>query len=370
LTAKKAEYTGDDIIKALAEGLTPKELEIWNDQVTLLFLGDRMKKNYKKQANYKDSFEDLYLRHDYLKKITDHDLEGLQKHEKIAKATARIMYNKLRMTYEKVSFYYEDVLNITRVYVAGFLGNYSFNVQPDKLAIFENEFLVRHGRLPDQSEIDRKERNNLINFLRQRLQTCSVFCERKSRNIVVGRGERVFFAYTALTVPASNDAILENPDLFGYRRLTSKEVANLKNKKNLEEEKDHKGFKIISIESHSQMPIPLFVRDFDNNDHVNGDSFSEIVHEKLTQSTEESIIDVEEDIQLSALKEKFNNFSEKQRKQMLSNFIKQNKDNPRLGDEIKAARKLLKVTENWNQVLKDEHPSSRAKTVKSFTDVV
>jgi hypothetical protein len=313
----------------------------------IIILGERLvKKDYKKQANYKDSFEDLYLRHDYLKKIKEHDLVGLEKYEKIAKVTARIMYNKQRMTYEKVSFYYEDILNITRVYLSAFLGTYSFKIQQEKLKEFEDTFMVKHGRLPVQAEIDRKERNNLINFLRQRLQTCSVFCERKSRNIVVGRGERVFFAYTALTVPASDDAILENPELFGYRPLSSKEVAALKNKKQLTDVTDDKGFKIIAVESHSQLPIPLFVRDFDNNDYVNGDSFSEIVHDRLTQSTEETLLDVEEDIQISALREKFNNYSEKQKKQMLTTFIKQNKENEHLSTELTAARKILKNLSN------------------------
>lgn len=304
-----------------------------------------MRKDYKKLANYKDSFEDLYLRHDYLRKIEEHDLVGLEKYEKIAKVTARIMYNKQRMTYEKVSFYYEDILNITRVYLAAFLGTYSFAKQENKLVEYKDKFYITHGKYPTQEEIDRKERNNLINFLRQRLQTCSVFCERKSRNIVVARGERVFFAYTALAVPASDDAILENPELFGYRRLSSKEVATL-DKKKLNDAIDSKGFRIISVESHSQLPIPLFVRDFDNNDYVNGDSFSEIAHDRLTQSTEDEVLEVEEDIQASALREKFNNYSEKQKKQMLTNFIKQNKESDRLSTELTAARKILKNLAN------------------------
>lgn len=308
----------------------------------VLYLGDIMKSGYKKQANYKDSFEDLYLRHDYLKKTNPDITVNMDKYEKICKATAKIMYEKHRMRFNKVGFYYDDILNVTRVYSYSFLNVYSFENNQDALNKFQTEFINKNGKLPTDEEMAKKERNNLINFLRQRLSACSLFCERKSRNIIVDAAKKMYFAYTSKSTPASPDLILEDHTLFGYRMVSEEEMIIIRKKSIDGKLVDEKGFAIIEIESHSKMPLSFYVK------MVGSDSEdeTEIKHTRIEASAEEKFVEMEDEIELHSFKNKFDGLTKSQKRNKLNTFIAANTKNPKLKEEVKTARKILKELAN------------------------
>ena len=309
----------------------------------IIFLGDRlMKKTVKKEANYKDSFEELYLRHDYLKRIKQFDEVDLKQYETIVKVTSKIMYDKFKITYNKVGFYYDDIVSISRVYLYAYLGVYSFKANPNKYDDFKQGFVDRKGRQPSDEEMARSERNIIINFMRQKLRTCSAFCERKSRNIVVGRNEKKAFAFTDFSIPASDDLILEDPKLFGYRSLSKNEfdTINKNSSKKSKELFDFKGYKVFEIESLSQIPISFNI----THQSENGDEtqIADLFNMLSTPSIESQILDIEEEVDLDINKMKFDSLETSKRKLMLKNFILKNNKNKYLKEELYEAKKMLK----------------------------
>ena len=312
-------------------------------QNNVIFLGDRlMKKNTKKQANYQDKFEELYLRYDYLRRVKPYKEGMLEKYENVVKGTAAISYEKYRMTFNKVGFFYEDIANITRVYLHGFLGVYGFEVNPESLEKFNIYFMESKGKLPTEQEIFHKQRNNIINFLKQRLQACSVFCERKSRNIVGSKGHKVYFAHTSRSIPAGNDMIIESFRDLGYRPVTDQEFSQAKKLsklKGLKRITDSNGFQIVSIDMYSSIPSN-FLWDIDSEF-----ALEEVHHSMITPSAESITLQMEEDVELSFNKNSFNGMNKKEQKNLLREFIKNNNENSLLKKDISLARKMLKMND-------------------------
>jgi len=311
----------------------------------VLYLGDNLMKNtQKRKADYQNSFEKLYLRENNLKKINNFDEKDLKKYETIVKVTSKIMYDKFKITYNKVGFYYDDIVSISRVYLYAYMGVYSFKADPSVLEKFKQGFFDRKGNEPSEDDIVNYERNIIINFIRQKLTTCSVFCERKSRNIVVGRNEKKSFAFTELSIPASEDLIMEDPKLFGYRVVNKKEfksiVKNSKGKGN--ELVDVNGFKVFEIELLSQIPISFNITHQAEDGNITETPISDLFNILSTPSIENKILEHEDDVELDVYKMKFNSLETDKRKLMLKNFILKNNSNKRLKEELYVAKKMLK----------------------------
>jgi hypothetical protein len=306
----------------------------------IIFLGDRIvRKDYKKKANYQDSFEDLYLKHDYLTRVKEYKTP-IKSYENIVKTTAAIMFDKHKMTFYKVGFALDDIVNISWTYLHSFLGIYSFESNPESLDKFKATFLKSKSREPISDEIIRKERNNIINFLRQKLQTCVIFCERKSRNIVVSRGDVAYFALTSRSIPVSYNLLLEDYDFYGYRKVSESEYRKSKaaaNKLKTKEVKDINGFKIVSVNTYSEIPVSLF----NTAEGWANEEWAEIDHSTLSPSAEEFVLEMEDDVYLSKYEQDFDSTEKLKKKSILKKFIADNAKNKRLKVEIRMARKML-----------------------------
>ena len=119
--------------------------------------------------SYEEDFEMLTLRHEYLKKIPNPELIDIKPFRYLAKVTARIMYDKCKANFEKVGFDVSDIESISNVYLFAYLGVYSFEVNPPSKERFVKSFQDRNGRDPDAKDIEKAEKNTIINFLRQKL---------------------------------------------------------------------------------------------------------------------------------------------------------------------------------------------------------
>lgn len=300
-----------------------------------------MRKDYKKKANYQDSFEDLYLKHDYLTRVKPYET-SIESYEHIVKTTAHIMYEKYRLTFNKVGFYMDDVVNISRTYLHAFLGLYSFETDKESLRKFKEAFTQSKGREPYEEEIAKKQRNNLIHFLRQKLSTCLSFCERKSRNIVGAKSNIDYFAYTQKSVQVPFHLILEDPEYYGYRRVNDTELKSIKVKnkttKNQKKEmRDEFGFKVFPINTFTEIPLSLFTESFfDGNEEINL-----IHHDALCPSAEEKIMNLEEDVLLAKYEKQFDEMSMDEKRQLLQDFIDSTSGQKDMREEIKIAKKIL-----------------------------
>lgn len=304
--------------------------------------------------SYEDDFEMLTLRHEYLKKIKNPESVNLKPFKYLATITAEIMYDKCRATFEKVGFEISDIESISVVYLLAYLGLYSFEVNPASKERFIKSFTQRNDREPTQKELEKAEKNIIITFLRQKLHHCSKVCERKSRNIVGARSKKYVFAYTEKSKPAHPSDITQDYKKHGYRKVTHKELLEAKErakKNNSQNLFDINGFKIIEIQDYS-MNMSSFVDIEDSEGQSKG--WEEFVRKEsmvgfymeecpeYLSDPEESIIKKQDDLLATRDLNFFDNLENKSKKTMLKKFINLNKNNPRLTDELKTARCILK----------------------------
>lgn len=289
------------------------------------------------RKNYEDHFEDVYLRHEYITRCKKLDGRFVDEYAPIVNTTARLMYEKLYPNFNKVGFDLDDIVSITNVYMLSYMGLYSlrFNKKArDKYILKYRNYKDRNGRKPTEKEIYAKDKNNLINFLRQRLQHCQTVCARKARNITVGEDRRGYYAFTKDAVAAANESIIENHKKFGYRKLTLKEYKECKEKaKQLGDSvvTDKDGFKVLDIQI--------------LNAGIGYKDYTEIIQShasKFTMDPEEMFIDAEDEVQAAGFKKRFQSMTPTVRRKTLKSFIAGNKDNKYMKEELSYARKILR----------------------------
>lgn len=291
-----------------------------------------------KRYNYSDNFEMLILRHDYLKKVENPDPQWCNEFAGIVKTTAGIMYDKLKPNFAKVGYEKEDVETVANCYMVAYMGLYSLRNNQDVRTRFDKAFEKRNGKVPSDLDVARKERINMISFLRQKLQYASIICARKARNILVDADVKVVYAATEESQPASEQLIFEKGDELGYRKVQQKELKEIKakakaNKTN--ELKDEFGFPVMEIEVMSSLAGGLSESDY-------RDLFLEDKTDQFHMDPEQSLRMVEDEVDMANIIEEFFNMSDDEKRGCLTDFIDLYKGNRYYRDELKAARKMLR----------------------------
>ena len=274
----------------------------------------------KKRYNFKDDFEMLYLRHDYIEKAGHLDGSLVKKYAGIVYTTAKIMFNRLT-NFEKVGFTVEDLIATTNIYMLIYMTLYSIKTNQKELeAVLDKRNVTS---LPE-SEIERIDRNRLISFLRQKIHHCGTLCARKARNITVGRDRRGIFAYTANSVPTSEETILNDYEQYGYRKVTQKEYNAAMEQGG--ELKDKDGFNIFVIERLNdgieKEEYRLLMESYRSHEY---DSPEAILQQKELEN------------QMIGFRRK----TPEQQGKILRKFISKNRDNESLKKEVNLARKML-----------------------------
>lgn len=286
------------------------------------------KKN--RDLGYKDDFEMLYLRHEYMKRIDKVDESYVKINAGIVRTTAKIMYSKFRVNFTQVGFGLEDVTVISNLYMLYYMSLYSIKTHPDQL-----EKVISRRTVPTpQSEVDRIDRNRMINFLRQKLAHCAVICARKARDIVVGVDRRGFFAATEKARDVAQELLLENPKKYGYRKLTAKEFKEAQNRARQEgstDLTDKNGFNIVKVEI-----LNNGISDYDYS------LMTENNKGAYYRSPDQDLEDSEQESLLEAFQIKFNEMSKEEQQQVLKKFVSKNSNNKYLKKELRLAKRLLK----------------------------
>lgn len=288
-----------------------------------------------------EDFEGVYLRHDYIKRAIKKNgkLDGkyVKIYEPIVVSTARIMYEKLYHNFMKVGFELEDVIATTNMYMLVYIGIYSIENNSEEKEKMVKKFIDERGREPTEKEIKRRDRNRLINFLRQRLQHCGLIFSRKARNITVGIDKRYIFAETSESIPATHEAILNNHKKYKYRKVTTtefKEILKNNNPYNYDNLYDKHGYKVIYIERLNN--------GISNADYITMTNLDIVKN----NNPEEILINAEHNKHMSILLEKFNLLDENKKIKILKKFVSQNKGKRALKNEIKLAKKILNNNNN------------------------
>lgn len=289
-----------------------------------------------KRYTYQDNFEMLIVRHDYLKRTENIEPTWLSKFEPIVKTTASIMFEKLRPNFAKVGYDLDDVVAITNCYMVSYMSLYSLERNQDARTRINTSYKKRFNRMPTENEINRKEKINMMSFLRQRIQHASVLCARKARNITVDHDRRATYAFTANSEPASEELIYKEGVKLGYRKVTKAELKEIKKAAKLSKSKelyDENGYGVLEIELLSE---GISEKDY-RNLFIN--SNDDIYH----LDPEKSLKNAQDEVDMALMIEEFFDMTSKQKKSCLKDFIKRYKDNKNYNVELSEARKMLKT---------------------------
>lgn len=288
------------------------------------------------RKNYKDDFELLCIRHDYISRAGPLKGEYLKEFKHIIEITGHIMYDKLRYNFAKAGLDEEDIKSISSMYALAYMNLYSIRNKEEQREKFTKYFKrMNKGAEPKAEDFKKAEQNQMITFIRQKLLHCAAVCARKSRDIVCGRDRYGTFAFTPDSRPASEEEIMARPGHYGYRVVTKKEFKeSMKRARTLGEQQtvDDDGFKIFKIEILTQ--------------GISKSDYEDIVEYQMSddlKDPESRIIAIEEEQEISHFKSRFNKMSGRGKKITLQKFIDNYEGKTGYNEQVALAKKMLRT---------------------------
>lgn len=292
----------------------------------------------KREKTFDDNFEELYLRHDLAGRIAEMDGSYIREYRGIIWNTTEIIYQQNHNVMRIVGFEMEDLISISNMYAIYYMSLYSLRHNEKAMEKFLMKYKIKHGKdaHPPKEEVNRVERNNLINFLRQKLYHCCLVFVRKGRNILGGSHVKIYLAETDKSKKVDIYMAAKEPKKYGFRVVTQNEFKEIKKKPKGEygEMFDDKGFKVHIYE---EMPRSLTVEE-----HEEAFMSRNIYYE----DPEIACSFLQKEVEFEALERKFQNFDKKSKRKMLNKFIYDHATNDTLKEEVKIARRLLKDMRN------------------------
>ena len=276
----------------------------------------------------------LILRHDYMSRVKDPDPRWVKEFELIVVQTSWIMFNKHRPKFSKIGYEIEDVINITNCYMLAYMSLYSMRRNEESLEKVRQSYKKRFGFFPDAEYLEKKEKINMISFLRQRLQHASVICSRKLRNITVDNEKIAAYAHTDESVPISEHLMYQDGEGYGYRKVSKDELKEIKKTAKANKTKnlvDEDGFPIVEIDIPNE-GIKL-------NDYK--DLFISSKNDAYHTDPEKQLMMSLENAKMESYRNQFNDMDVNDRKNQLKQFIQEYKGNKNYKTELKEAKKIL-----------------------------
>ena len=289
----------------------------------------------KRKIHSRNEFELCYIRHQYFRRAANNpSVEEMEPYMDIVKNLSRNTFYTYINLLHMVGFELEDVTNIAMVHLVSFLGLFSLESMPAKHKDFEEIFQRVNVKNPKEKDFHNKNRANFTIFLKQRMEDVVRVCRQKARNIKGLPTEEYFFFYGPNPPPLILRNLIKNCEKLGFRKLDTAIYKSIK--KNVKPEDGpvfyFNGNYYISI-SVDQKSLTLI--DFNGAGMDPYDSIHNMTPEQIFFSAEERE-------KWSRAQEKFNSKTVDSKIGVLSQFIANNKGNPKYKQELRAARKLLR----------------------------
>lgn len=293
----------------------------------------------KRKISYKDDFELCYMRHTYIRKVDYNPTEAeMAPFMRVVVNQAKNTFYTYKNLFQLVGFTMDDIVNIGRIYLVGFLGLYSLEKVPEKYEAFEEVFFNKYSKVPTQFDITNKNKANLTMQLKQRMETLVRVCRQKARNIKGFPTEDFYIFYGPKRPPKNLTKLLENHEKYQFRKL---DLASFKSiKKKMKIKTNDKPFQFAGY-WYVAVPIgkrSLCVEDFagagfDPYDSIHNRNPEELLFDRIDQE------------QFEQKRATFEAHDDKRKEIILRGFINKNKRNPMFREEIVLARKYLKTLE-------------------------
>lgn len=274
--------------------------------------------------------EDLLIRKDMLVRSKNMDSKYLEKYNGIVMKTSAIVYDKHTAILYSVGYGPQDVTQITKMFTLYYFSLYSITNNPKYAERAMEKVTKRHGEgyaIPTE-EWDKIEKSNLVNFLRQQLNRFVDLCYRRNENISVGVVETKYYVDTPEAIPASYSDIGRYGDELGYKRI-SEDKYNKLQKDDKGRVRDENGLEVMRVNAFPQFTADDYLSLFDND-------------ATYLIDPEETLLTNENGIKQSRIQKNYDELSPPEKHKLLKRFILDNKGNPKLKDELTAARKLIK----------------------------
>jgi hypothetical protein len=286
------------------------------------------------KVDYKEEFELVLMRWRYLLKSPNPPSEVFKEYSKTLNSVSKRMWYSFKYAFSVAGYDYNDVRALADVYLVAYYGIFSLRNNPDELKRFKETY-KRKNKVetdPTDEEVTKKDHNNFVSFLTQRLEEAGKICSQKNRNIRGTDGYREAFIGDA-EVQVSDEVLRSHPETFGYRKLKKKELdaysAILGAKaRGTFRTPDDKVVRVVEMG-------PKALREEDLQEVYSPDSAFTMNPLRFMEAIEEEQADLE-------LRNRFEALEADERTQLLKSFIASNKNNPKLAEEIKAAKKMVR----------------------------
>jgi len=281
--------------------------------------------------NYKSDFELVLMRWRYLLKSPNPPPEVFQEFNKAITNVSRKMWYNFRYAFSTVGYDQNDVQALAKIYLVGYLGIFSLKNE-ENLKKFVEAFKKKNGLAPTAEEIAKKDQNNFVSFLTQRLEEAGKVCSQKNRNI---RGTDGFKeAYIGdFVVDVSDELLAAQPEVYGYRKLKKKELEALSAAAGVKAKGSFQTAASKVVRVVELGPKTLRAEDLSElYDPENAYTLNPLLSMEIVEQEHEDL----------NLRKRFEGLSLEDRSETLKTFIASYKDNPRYSEEIKAAKQLVR----------------------------
>jgi hypothetical protein len=287
-----------------------------------------------KKIRCSNEFELCYMRHKYLRRITENPTEEEMKpYTAIVVKMAKRTYDMYKNLFSVIGFVLDDIINIGKIHLVSFLGLFSLEKMVEKYEEFIEKYNNRNGYPPSTTDIRDKNKANFTIFLKQRMEDVVRVCRQKARNIK-GLPTDEFYVYCGLNEPPKNvkDLLVDNKK-YGYKKVDITIFKSIKRKAKIKDKKPFQfnGLWYICIDLDRKI---LSLSDFEGAglnpyDNMHNKNPEEIC--TLRQNEEE----------FEKNRETFYGHSDKKRATIIKSFIRKNRKNRFYIDEIETAKQYL-----------------------------
>jgi hypothetical protein len=317
-----------------------------------------------KKIRTSDDFELCYLRHQYFRRVQYNPTkEEMQPYMHIVCNLSKNTFFTYSNLFKAIGLHLDDIINIGRVHLVSFLGLYALEKMKDKKKAFKVQCQINNGRAAEEKDFVQKNRANFTMFFKQRMEDLARVCRQKSRN-VKGQPSEEYAVFCSKNKPPENyHRILKEHEELGYKKTDFSIFKSIRKKADVNIDATIFSFddiwyvaipleqKVLDIDDligspynpyasdHNMQPderyLELPIKGRNWNLRVKGVTEDDVKKGKTYGMTTEE----KESDHFKAL---FKKIPRDEKRLILKNFVAKNCEKSQYGEEVAAARKLLR----------------------------
>ena len=227
----------------------------------------------------------------------------------------------------------EDLVNISQIHLVSFLGLFALERNPKKMSEFKKLFKKRNKVRCSKEDLLNKNKANFTCFLKQRLEDVVRVCRQKAKNIKGMSAEEFLVFRGSKKPPKDIEDLLENYEKYDYHPLGTSAFKTIRKRMRNKQEGPvylDNGVWYVCVPIRKKS---LNLNDFACNNYNPYDNMHNMNPEEILEKSQET-----------NWEEKWLEFSStpnQDKAKVIESFVKQNKGNRNLKEELKIAHKLL-----------------------------